>query len=104
MHGNVNRAPGSRSVLFIVVALSPRKPFEWIFALGWWGYFKKVSCSDVTLTRLPPLMVWSLVGVAPHRASRRAGHSPERTQRLPRPRGGRHPMAPRRRSSLLPNM
>ena len=37
--------PGPRSPVHVSCSLSslylPRKPFEWIFALGWWGYFKK---------------------------------------------------------------
>ena len=57
--------------------------------------------STFSLTGLAPLIVWSLAGVAPRQVSTRAGRSPERTQRLPRPHGGHHPVAPRHRSSLL---
>src|SRR5690242_7237196 len=58
--------------------------------------------SAFSLTGPPPLMMWLLVGVAPRQVSTRAGRSPERTRRLPRPHAGRHPKAPCRRSSLLP--
>ena len=54
--------------------------------------------SAFSLTGLLPLMVWSLVGVAARQMSTGAGRSPERTRRLPRPRAGRHPKAPCRRS------